>query len=114
MTGPPVYENTSCLGTDEVCLVWKLPDLSKNRCMVYNGTVICKAVENPELSSTNGETQIGNDTDTFQVNVVGLSPSTAYNCVAYITNESGPSQNSSDVKFTTEQEGKLACVRFLI
>jgi hypothetical protein len=34
--------------------------------------------------------------------------------VAYITNESGPSKKSSDLHFTTEGEGKLAWVSFLI
>jgi hypothetical protein len=92
-----------------VCLVWHLPDLSKNRCRIYNGTVICKAVDDFELPDRSGETEdFRNGSATFQVNVGGLSPSTAYNCVAYITNESGPSKHSSGTIFTTEQEGELA------
>jgi hypothetical protein len=87
--------------------MWELPDLSSNRCKIYNGTVICNAVDNPELPVANGETWDFKN-DTFVVNVVGLSPSTAYSCVAYITNESGLSKNSSSVPFTTKQEGKLA------
>ena len=102
-----MYNNRSCLETEKVCLVWKLPDLSKNRCQIYNGRVTCKAVDNPELPVTNGETQNFKN-DSFVVNVVGLSPSTTYSCVAYITNESGSSKNSSEVQFTTEREGKLA------
>jgi hypothetical protein len=87
--------------------VWELPDLSSNRCKIYNATVTCNAVDNPELPVANGETQDFKN-DSFVVNVVGLSPSTTYSCVAYITNESGPSKKSSDLHFTTEGEGKLA------
>ena len=97
----------SCLETEKICLVWNLPDLTKNKCKIYNGMVTCKAEDNHELPVKNGDTQdIKNDS--FVVNVVGLSPSTTYSCVAYITNESGSSKNSSYVQFTTEPEGKLA------
>jgi hypothetical protein len=72
-------------------------------------------VDNPELPDRNGETEdITKGNATFQVCVDGLSPSTTYNCVAYITNESGSSETSSNVTFITEQveqeeqEGKLA------
>jgi hypothetical protein len=66
-------------------------------------------VNNPELPDRTGETEdITNGNTTFQIDVDGLSPSTAYSCVAYITNEAGPSKNSSVVEFITEQEGKFA------
>ena len=102
-----MYKDRSCLETEKVCLVWNIPHLTKNKCKIYNGTVTCKAEDNPELPVTNGDTQ-DIENDSFAVNVVGLSPSTTYSCVAYITNESGSSKNSSDVRFTTEPEGKLA------
>jgi hypothetical protein len=87
--------------------VWELPDLSKNRCEIYNGAVTCNAVDNPKLPVANGETRVFENAS-FVVNVVGLAPATTYNCVGYITNESGSSKNSSDVRITTEPGGKLA------
>ena len=103
-----MYKKISCLETEKVCLGWNLPDLSKNRCTIHNGTVTCKAEDNPELPVRNGVTQ-DVKSDSFFVNVDGLSPSTTYSCVAYITNEAGSSENSSDeVRFTTEPGGKLA------
>jgi hypothetical protein len=89
--------------------MWNLPDLSKNRCKIHNGTVNCNAEDNPELPVANGVLNFwDSQPDTFVINVVGLSPSTAYNCVAYITNESGSSKKSHAVQFTTESAGKLA------
>lgn len=103
-----MYKKISCLETEKVCLGWNLPDLSKNRCTIHNGAVTCKAEDNPELPVRNGVTQDVKP-DHFVVHVDGLSPSTIYSCVAYITNEAGSSKNSSDeVRFTTEPEGKLA------
>jgi len=110
--GAPVPNDIFCLETEKVCLAWNLPDLSKNRCQIHNGTVICEAEDNPELPVRNGYTQ-DVEPDPFIVNVVGLSPSTAYNCVAYITNELASSKNSYAVQFTTKPDGKLARVRFL-
>jgi hypothetical protein len=87
--------------------VWNLPRLSNNRCTNHNGTVTCKAEDNPELPVTYVVTR-ELETYLFVVNVVGLSPSTTYRCVAYITNEAGSSGNSSYVCFTTLPGGKLA------
>jgi len=110
--GAPVYNDTLCLETEKVCLAWNLTDLSKNRCPIHNGTVICEAKDNPELPVRNGYTQ-DVKTGPFIVNVVGLSPSTTYSCVAYITNELASSKNSSALHLTTKPDGKLARVRFL-
>lgn len=107
MPGAPVYKRISCLETEKVCLVWNLPDLSKNNCTIHNATVNCNAEDNPEHPVANGVTW-DFKTDSFIINVDGLSPSTAYSCVAYITNEAGPSKKSLNVKFTTESAGKLA------
>lgn len=107
MPGAPVHKKISCLETEKVCLVWNLPDLSKNRCTIHNGTVNCIAEDNPELPVASGVTW-DFENDSFVINVVGLSPSTAYSCVAYITNEAGSSKNSSVVQFTTLSAGKLA------
>jgi hypothetical protein len=46
--------------------------------------------------------------DFVVVDVTGLSPSTSYSCVAYVTNEGGTSKNGSSKPFTTEQDGKLS------
>ena len=109
MPGAPVHKEISCLESEKVCLVWNLPDLSKNRCKIHNGTVNCNATDNPELTVANGVLNFGDfQPDPFVINVVGLSPSTAYNCVAYITNEAGSSKNSLGVPFTTESAGKMA------
>jgi len=105
--GAPVHKKKSCLETEKVCLVWNLPDLSKNRCTIHNGTANCNTEDNPELTVANGVTRDFKN-DSFVINVDGLSPSTAYSCVAYITNEAGSSKNSSVVQFTTESAGKLA------
>ena len=114
-----MLKNISCLEPEKVCLSWNLPDLSKNRCEIYNATVTCTADDNPELPVRNGYTE-DFESGSFVVTVVGLSPSTNYSCVAYITNEAGSSKNSSVVQFTTEPgfttetgfttepEGKLA------
>lgn len=102
-----MHKAISCLESEKVCLVWNLPVLSKNGCAVHNGTVTCEAEDNPELPVANGVTQDFQN-DSFVVNVVGLSPSTTYSCVAYITNESGSSKNSSVIRFTSEHGGKLA------
>jgi len=110
---PPKFNNTSCLETEKVCLAWNLPDLSKNECTIDNVTVICEAEDNPELPVRKGDTQ-NFTTDPFIVNVVGLSPSTNYSCVAYITIESETSNNSSAVLIATKPDGKLARVRFLV
>ena len=110
---PPKFYNISCLETEKVCLEWNLPDLSKNRCMIDNATVICEAEDNPELPVRSGDTQ-NFTTDPFIVNVVGLSSSTNYSCVAYITIESESSNRSSAVSFETKPNGKLARVRFLV
>lgn len=113
MPEPPQFNSTSCLETEKVCLAWNLPDLSKNRCVINNVTVICEAVDNPELPFRNGAKQ-NFTTDPFIVNVVGLSPSTNYSCVAYITIESESSNNSSAVLIRTQSDGKLTRVRFLV
>lgn len=102
-----MFNDISCLEAEKVCLVWNLTDRSKNRCNIYNGTVTCKAEDNPDLPVTNGVTE-DFETDYFVVNVFGLSPSTTYNCVAYLTNELGSSKNSSVLRFTTHPLGKLA------
>jgi hypothetical protein len=57
----------------------------------------------PVKNGASGEFQ----NDSVVVNVIGLSSSTSYSCVAYITNEGGTSKNSSSIHFTTEQDGKL-------
>ena len=102
-----MHKDISCLETERFCLVWNLPDLSENRCQIYNATVTCKAEKHPELPVRNGYTE-DFENDTFVVNVVGLSHSTNYSCVAYITNEAGASENSSVVQFITDSPGKLA------
>jgi hypothetical protein len=86
--------------------VWNLPDLSKNECTIHNATVNCYTEDNSEHPVANGVTQ-DFKTDSFVINVVGLLPSTAYSCEAYITNEAGSSKKSL-VLFTTESAGKLA------
>ena len=106
MPEAPVHKDISCLETERVCLVWNLPDLSKNRCQIYNAMVTCKEEEDPALPVRNGYTE-DFENDSFVVNVVGLSPSTTYSCVANTTNEAGASKNSSVVQFTSEPEGKL-------
>lgn len=105
VTGAPEYNDILCLDSEKVCLKWMLPDLSNNKCQLHNCTVVCKAVESPGLPDKTGSSEDFKN-DFVVVNVIGLSSSTSYNCVAYIANEGGPSKNSSSVPFTTEQGGK--------
>lgn len=105
VTGAPEYKDTLCLETEMVCLKWALPDLSSNRCQLQNCTVVCNAVDKPGLPVRNGASQEFQNVSVV-VNVVGLSPSTTYSCVAYITNEWGSSRNSSSIHITTEEDGK--------
>lgn len=105
VTGAPEYKDILCLDSEKVCLKWMLPDLSSNKCQLHNCTVVCNAVEPPGLpvkTGSSGDFQ----NDFVVVNVIGLSSSTNYNCVAHITNEGGTSKNGSSVPFTTEQDGK--------
>jgi hypothetical protein len=110
--GAPVFYATTCLEAGKVCLEWKLPDNSENRCPIHNGTVICEAEDNPELPVRSGHTE-DIEADHFIVEVFGLSACTNYSCVAYITNELASSGNSSAEPFRTKPDGKLARVRFL-
>jgi hypothetical protein len=105
VTGEPEHNGTLCLETEKVCLKWTVPDLSINRCELQSCTVTCEAVNIPELPAKNGtskEFQNGS----IVVNVIGLSPSTRYNCVACITYEGGFSKKSSGIFIETEPNGK--------
>ncbi|XP_021940595.1 receptor-type tyrosine-protein phosphatase H-like isoform X2 [Zootermopsis nevadensis] len=116
VTGAPEYNDTLCLETEMVCLKWALPDLSFNRCQLQNCTVVCIAVDMPGLPVRNGASEEFLN-DSVIVNVVELSPSTSYSCVAYITNQWGSSRNSSIIYLTTEEDvpvGMIVGVLFAI
>ncbi|PNF39790.1 hypothetical protein B7P43_G03502 [Cryptotermes secundus] len=103
VTGAPKYEDILCLESEKACLKWMLPDLSSNKCQLQNCTVVCNALEPPGLPLKNGVSgEFQNDF--VVVDVIGLSSSTSYSCVAYITNEGGTSKNGSSTPFTTEQD----------
>lgn len=105
VTGAPEYNDILYLDSEKVCLKWMLPDLSNNKCQLHNCTVVCNAVEPHGLPVKTGASGDFKN-DFVVVNVIGLSSSTSYNCVAYITNEGGTSKESWSVPFTTEQGGK--------
>lgn len=112
VTGAPKYEDILCLESEKACLKWMLPDLSSNKCQLQNCTVVCNALEPPGLPLKNGVSgEFQNDF--VVVDVIGLSSSTSYSCVAYITNEGGTSKNGSSTPFTTGQDGKLWLIKIL-
>ncbi|XP_069678301.1 receptor-type tyrosine-protein phosphatase H-like isoform X2 [Periplaneta americana] len=92
-----------CTGTDNVCLRWTLPDINSNRCNRLKFTAVCTEKDTPEQLKFEA-TSFDLNNDTIDINVMGLSSSTAYLCQGKMENNAGISNLSEIIEVVTESD----------